>query len=332
MIDTKALFQLNCREDILISFGFYLGIAGRSVMEETLLKVISKNDKPAENFSLPDTGFEIHSGSNLDILITYKPIDVCSDEHTHEGYEFFVPYSDSPSLETLSVEGVKVTPHPGSLIPTNPGQSHGADGDFTINSSLCLYIPRKHLVNFAYSAAGVKDLFFYNKANSYNQNLQHLINLFVQESQNKQVGYKHLLESLSTQIIIELLRSTGNNALGKMKRREVGTNLSILKVVEYLHDNYDQDFTNEELLNIANLSPYYFIRLFKKETGRTPQKYLVELKIDKAKELLSLSDYSVTEICFLCGFSEHSHFSKVFKKLTGSTPLRYRKNHRDKLH
>ena len=294
-------------------------------MEETLSKVINENNQPAGKLNPPGKDFELHHSSNLDILLTHNPIDVISDEHTHEGYEFFVPYAYSSFLKTLTIEGKKVAPHPGSLIPTNPGQSHGADGDFTIYKSLCLYIPKKHVTNIAYSAAGVKNLVFSNKPNPYSQNLQCLVNLFVQESREQIAGYKHLLESLSKQIIIELLRNLDNNAREKMNRREVGSRLSILRVVEYLHDNYNQDLTNEELINIANLSPYYFIRLFKKETGRTPQQYLVELKIDKAKELLSFSNYSVTEICFLCGFSEHSHFSRVFKKVTGQTPLNYRK-------
>ena len=297
-------------------------------MEETLLKVVNEKEKQAIKPSLPDTGFELHNSSILDILITHKPIDVCSNEHTHEGYEFFIPFSYSPFLKTLSVDSLKVTPHPGALIPTNPGQIHGAEGDFTIYSSLCLYIPKKYITNIAYSITGEKDIFFSNKANPSSKNLQQLVNQFIQESREQKAGYKHLLESLSTQIIVELLRHTDNNISEKMNRRETGARLNILKVVEYLHDNFNQDFTNEELLDIANLSPYYFIRLFKKETGRTPQQYLVELKIDKAKELLAFSNYSVTEICFLCGFSEHSHFSKVYKKFTGLTPLNYRKLHK----
>ncbi len=297
-------------------------------MEETLLKVVNKHDTQEEKLSLPNTVFELHSSSNLDVLLTHKPIDVCSSEHSHEGYEFFVPYSYSPGLKSLFVEDTKIGLRPGTLVPTNPWQTHGTVGDFTIYGSLCIYIPQKTMRNIAYSTTGIKDPIFLNKVNPYSSNLQHLVDLFIRESREKKGGYKHLLESLSIQVAIELLRNTGNNTSEKMNRREIGARLSILKVVEYLHDNYNQDFSNEELLNIANLSPYYFIRLFKKETGKTPQQYLVELKIDKAKELLSSSNYSVTEICFLCGFSEHSHFSKVFKKITGSTPLNYRKLHK----
>jgi len=297
-------------------------------MEETLLKVINENDTQKDNFNRPEKDLELYSSSKLDILLTYKPIDVCSDEHSHEGYEFFVPFSYSPFLKSLYVEDTKIDFHPGALIPTNPWQIHGTEGDFTINSSLCIYIPQDNMRNIAYSVTGIKDLTFLNKANPYSNNLQYLVNFFVQESKEKKGGYKHILESLSTQVIIELLRSTVNNGSEKMNRRETGLQLSILKVVEYLQDNFNQNFTNEELLNIANLSPYYFIRLFKKETGRTPQQYLIELKIDKAKELLSVSNYSITEICFICGFSEHSHFSKVFKRITGLTPLAFRKLHK----
>jgi AraC-like DNA-binding protein len=177
----------------------------------------------------------------------------------------------------------------------------------------------------ASDAAGIKGVHFYAELNPYNPNLQHLVELFVREARNQQAGYRQILESISVQIVIDLLRHAKNNAQEKMNRQDIGARENILRTINYLKTNYNQKLSNAELLAVANLSPFYFIRLFKKETGKTPHEYLVHLKIDKAKELLAYSNFSVTEICFLCGFTEHSYFSKVFKRLTGSTPLDYRR-------
>ena len=296
-------------------------------MEKSLFAIISDNLRE-ETVNHDEPGFEIFNSTHLDILITKDPLEVVSNEHSHEGYEFFVPFSFSPQLKSLKIDETVIIPKPGTLIPCNPGQRHGADGNFTIYNSLCIYVQKDYILRIAYTTLGVKDVFFHNKTNSYNHNLQRLVNIFIQEARAGQAGYKYILESISTQIVIELLRNLKSNISEKMQRTETGARVNILRAIEYITENYNRKIVNKEILEIANLSPYYFIRLFKKETGKTPHAYLLHLKIEKAKELLAFSNYSVTEICFICGFSEHSHFSKVFKKLTGSTPLQYRKENK----
>jgi AraC family transcriptional regulator len=281
--------------------------------------------------SILGQGYEFYHGSNIDIMITRNPVKLCSFVHVHDGYEFFIPILYTPKQISLRIDSTTVQPTPGSIIPANPGQTHGTESIFTIYKSTAIFVQKQYMQQAAYSAASVRAVEFFAEANRCSSNLHNLINLFIQEASGQQAGYRLLLESISMQIVIELLRSTNNSAREKMNLKDVGARENILKAIDYLKENYNQKLSNAELLAIANLSPYYFIRLFKKETGKTPHEYLVHLKIEKAKELLMNSNYSVTEICFLCGFTEHSHFSKVFKKLTGTTPLNYRKN-RSNLH
>ncbi|MBW6462961.1 MAG: AraC family transcriptional regulator [Bacillota bacterium] len=292
---------------------------------EKSLAVINELDQIYEPEELVSPDFEIYNSSNVDILITHKPIDVVSYEHAHEGYEFFIPFSYSPHLINLKADQAIIVPRPGMIVPTNPGQPHGVIGEFTIYNSLCLYIQKDYIQQTAHSLTGIKKIHFKAEAKPFSQNLQLLVDQFVEEARAQQTGHRFILESISMQLVIELLRNTQSNVMTRMNRKEIGVRENILKAIEYLNDNYNQQLSNSELFKIANLSPYYFIRLFKKETGKTPHEYLVHLKIDKAKEMLTFSNYSITEICFLCGFSEHSHFSKVFKKLTGISPINYRK-------
>ncbi len=296
-------------------------------MEKSLSAIIADN-LPDKTATQGEPSFEIFNSTHMDILITRDSLEICSNEHCHDYYEFFIPFSFSPHLKSLKIDEAVIIPKPGTLIPCNPGQSHGADGSFTIYNSLCIYVQKDFILRVAYTTSGAKDVFFHNETNPYNHNLQRLVNIFIQEARAQQAGYKYILESISAQIVVDLLRNLKSNINEKMQRTESGARVNILRAIEYLTENYNQKLTNKEIFEIANLSPYYFIRLFKKETGKTPHEYLLHLKIEKAKELLAFSNYSVTEICFICGFSEHSHFSKVFKKLSGSTPLQYRKENK----
>lgn len=292
---------------------------------EKSLAVIREPDQISKPEGSGSADYELYHSSNIDILVTHQHIDVVSYEHAHDGYEFFVPYSFSPSLTNFKAGRHLIAPRPGFMIPANPGQYHGVDGDFTIYNSICIYIQKNYIQQIAHSLTGIRQVYFAAEANIFNRNISLLVDHFIEEARAQQAGYRYILESISMQLVIELLRSTQSNVHARMERKEIGARENILKAIEYLNDNFNQRLSNSELLAIANLSPYYFIRLFKKETGKTPHEYLVHLKIEKAKELLTLSRYSITEIYFLCGFSEHSHFSKAFKKHTGVTPINYRK-------
>lgn len=82
--------------------------------------------------------------------------------------------------------------------------------------------------------------------------------------------------------------------------------------------------TLEEISKQVNYSQYHFIRIFKKETGFSPFEYLTNCRLDKARELLAKTPFTITEICLQCGFQNSSHFATVFKKHTGMSPSEYR--------
>lgn len=96
------------------------------------------------------------------------------------------------------------------------------------------------------------------------------------------------------------------------------------RVVDYLNTYYNHDFTLDELAAVANFSPYYFIRIFKEETGKTPFEYLMDIRMRKAKELLKLNHLKVIEIADSCCYSSPAYFSTVFKKHVGFSPSGYR--------
>lgn len=96
--------------------------------------------------------------------------------------------------------------------------------------------------------------------------------------------------------------------------------LLIKEIVNYIDEHYKEDLTVKYLANKASLSEFHFSRIFKKETGYTIHEYIIKTRINNAKSMLQLTNLSLKEITFLCGFSSESSFSTTFKKNTGVTP------------
>ena len=98
--------------------------------------------------------------------------------------------------------------------------------------------------------------------------------------------------------------------------------LKTKEVCEYMENNYSDDITLDELSKIGCISKYHLIRLFTREKGITPYKYLELYRINKAKQLLQ-KETSILEVAVQCGFSDQSHFTNLFKKMIGITPKQY---------
>lgn len=98
-----------------------------------------------------------------------------------------------------------------------------------------------------------------------------------------------------------------------------------LKIIYYINKNYDKDITLKEICNEFYLSKVTLCKQFKKVMSCSVMRYVFNLRINKAKELLIYSDDSIEEISRICGFSSANYFGLAFKKETGLSPFNYRK-------
>jgi two-component system, response regulator YesN len=97
------------------------------------------------------------------------------------------------------------------------------------------------------------------------------------------------------------------------------------KAVAYLHEHYAEDLSLQEVAAHVNLSPSYFCRLFKQEVGMNFHKYLIQLRIARAKELLYQdAAISAGDVAQQVGYPNASYFSRLFKKVAGLTASEYR--------
>ncbi|MFA9373279.1 MAG: AraC family transcriptional regulator [Poseidonibacter sp.] len=97
------------------------------------------------------------------------------------------------------------------------------------------------------------------------------------------------------------------------------------EIVTYLDKNYKENISLETLSILFDLNSFYIIRLFKSQMNLTPHAYLLNVKINKAKELLQ-KGYSIVDTALECGFFDQSHFHRNFLKIVATTPKEYKLN------
>ncbi|MBL4931504.1 response regulator [Clostridium paridis] len=100
----------------------------------------------------------------------------------------------------------------------------------------------------------------------------------------------------------------------------------IINAKKYISDNYSLDITLDEIAKEACVSPHYFSRLFKEETGENFIDYLTRVRINKAKDLMQNSNISIKEICYKIGYNDPNYFSRLFKKVQKVSPTDYLKS------
>ena len=99
---------------------------------------------------------------------------------------------------------------------------------------------------------------------------------------------------------------------------------AVKNTIEFLEDNFDKNITIYDIAKKQELSESYLSRLFKKEVGIGIHEYQTKYRITKASYLLLT--HTVAETCYLCGFSDSSHFISVFKRYFDCTPMQYKKD------
>lgn len=109
------------------------------------------------------------------------------------------------------------------------------------------------------------------------------------------------------------------------RQKEEQSDNVVVRAKRYIEENYgNKDISLDDVSREVDISPYYFSKLFKEETGENFIDYLTAIRIEKAKELLLGGSYSMKEICLEIGYADPNYFSRTFKKNVGVTPTEYK--------
>ena len=122
------------------------------------------------------------------------------------------------------------------------------------------------------------------------------------------------------QWFLSKIKEASYNVSMKKKKQEQGT---VDMAKQYIREHY-RNVSLDDISREVNISPYYFSKLFKEETGMNFIDYVTDVKIQKAKELLQDSKKSMKEICVDIGYANPNYFSHIFKKKMGVTPSEYK--------
>lgn len=144
------------------------------------------------------------------------------------------------------------------------------------------------------------------------------------ELESQKEGGRLYADSLAHVLALHLIRHYSDPAGLRPSFRGGLSGQKLRLVLQFIEANYGQDVSLADLAAVAGMSTFHFAREFKKTTRITPHQYLLKLRIERAKTLLSQSEMPLIDVGAQTGFSHQSHFTRLFRKLTGTTPQSYR--------
>lgn len=135
-----------------------------------------------------------------------------------------------------------------------------------------------------------------------------------------------LVESLASTLAVRMLHRRAGVAASRLRGLNANADVAqhrMRRVVDYIYSNLESDISLEDLAKIASLSRFHFVRAFKAATGKSPYRFVADMRIERAKQLLQTGNRSLMEIAVELNFSSQSTFTRAFRKATGYPPGQY---------
>lgn len=156
-------------------------------------------------------------------------------------------------------------------------------------------------------------------------------NAIFMEMQHSTPSGKLLVESLACSAAARLIQRFTSAAPARLASLERVPNPGVKRirqVMDYIEDNIEANISLDDLAAVAYLSRFHFARSFKAVTGKTPQRYVNERRMERASYLLTHSAHSVAEVAMILSFSSQATFSRAFRQHTGRTPNEFARQSR----
>lgn len=213
-----------------------------------------------------------------------------------------------------------------SLSPAKLPCSYQVDGD---DHYLEIKIPTLFLEQVAFEVMNIdlEHLKLRTEFRNRHPQIEQLAMMLRTELHRGQNGGEQLyIDSLANALTVNILRDYSTTTKPQpIAIYEGGLNDRVLlKAIEYINDRLSESIKLEELSNHVGISKFHFSRLFKKSMGVSPHQYVMQQRINRAKQLLLKADESISDIAIMCGFNTHAHMSKYFRNYVGMTPKAYR--------
>jgi AraC family transcriptional regulator len=258
---------------------------------------------------------------------------VAKGTHTYLEEPFLrLSFQDGPAVKTKNERRGKVRTRVfvmGDLSISPPGLSCGV---WTINRSthrLNIGIEPQLISEVAENAGSdPRTVEFDEHFGSQDPDFYHVARRLLGEQQTSGLGGRLYTDALVTELVIHLLRKYSSGGIREDSTRDSFARARLAPALEMIHDDLRTNFSLKELARVVNLSPYHFSRAFKRVIGLPPHQYVLTRRVQLAKQLLTETTLSVSEVAYQLGFYDQSHFTYHFKRLIGVTPSAVRNSNR----
>ena len=241
-----------------------------------------------------------------------------SNKHSHHFTELFYVMRGNGSF---LVENDKFNVKEDDLIVVNPNVSH-TEISYPESPLEYIVLGISGLQFLNEDSANVPDYSVHNYY-EYKHEILFYLRTLVEEVKYEDENFEAITQNLLEILILNVLRRTN-------KRIQITPTQKVKKecrfIEQYINEHFAEDITLQKLSEITYLNKYYIAHVFKKYKGFSPISYLLERRLEESKNLLVTTNYSITKIAEIVGFSSSSYFSQVFRRMMKCSPQQYRKD------
>lgn len=241
--------------------------------------------------------------------------------HTHPFTELFYVVDGKGEF---NIQGQRFPVKPNDFVIINPQVEHTelSSPDEPLEY-IVLGINGLSFSNLTPVSEGGHPFSFFNLRDEQKDILRYL-NAMVQEATSQSMSYELVCHNLLEILLIKILRHQHFD-LEVGKQSKATKDMSFIK--HYLETYYHESIQLEDLASMTHLSRFYISHSFKKEIGMSPMEYLIAIRIKESKILLRTTNYSISQVADIVGFTTPTYFSKQFRKSTGISPTDYREQY-----
>ncbi len=250
---------------------------------------------------------------------------VSSATYNNDWMSLFHSHSFSELFYVLDGEGTfcseeeRIPLKPDSLIIINPNIRHTETS--SAEKPLTYIVLGIDNLQFNFHWEDESSTFRVFDMKAYKHLLLPTLHAMLDELRHKNDFYEQICQNYLSVLLLKIIRIT-KVSFDLFSHENLPGECQFVK--DYLDSHYQQEITLATLAELTHLNKYYLSHMFSQAYGISPINYLLERRLLQCKNMLRTSDYSITEIAQLTGFSSSNYFTQYFKKHTGMTPRKYK--------
>lgn len=288
-------------------------------LSEDLIRNIAANLPYRTSCHLNWPGVEVHR---------YRVAKIETGEHSIPRLCVYLPHMDKPFNAELTTGGrtlrAQFDSQRVSIIPAGLLRSFRRDSDEPYELTL-IVLDEVFLTGIARAQTGLDFPEIIPQFGIIDPLVRSIGMMLDAELEAERPSPRVYAESLTTALAVQVFAKYAKPLVEDM--RSLGSSRAqIRRSIEYINANLASDLPLDDIARAANMSKYHFAKSFRHVVGMPPHQYVVRMRVERARKLLSASPVSLEEVAHRVGYIDVGQFSEQFLKIVGTTPGRYRMN------